>query len=399
VTRQHSYAVAQSFTQANRTLIANQRINRTTMRAAIIAICMLLGTATPAAAEISIGINIGFYPDLVMVPGYPVYYAPQLNTNLFFYDGLYWVYAQDRWYASSWYNGPWDMMEPEMVPYFVLRVPVLYYRQPPQYFIGWRREEPPRWGEHWGRDWEERRRGWDHWDRASAPPPAPLPTYQRQYTGDRYPRPEQQQALRTQHYQYQPHEPVVRQVFEHSHAAAAPAQPSAQNPRGSRGAPPADTRRANPPADRPASADRPPTAERAATAGRAESRPPSGTQPPDSRRQQADRPATQQTQADRPRPQSNSSPDSQRRTGSETRASAPPPAAAREGNPVAERQQARPAQAASPPREAQQASRPAPQAERPPQQAERPAQQAERPPAKSQAQEPKREPEREREHQ
>lgn len=31
------------------------------------------------------------YPDLVQVPGYPVYYAPRVNENLFFYDGQYWV--------------------------------------------------------------------------------------------------------------------------------------------------------------------------------------------------------------------------------------------------------------------------------------------------------------------
>ena len=74
------------------------------------------------------------YPELVRVPGYPVYYAPQLNSNFFFYDGMYWVYQRDNWYASSWYNGPWGMVGPESVPLFVLRVPVRYYRTPPAYF-------------------------------------------------------------------------------------------------------------------------------------------------------------------------------------------------------------------------------------------------------------------------
>jgi hypothetical protein len=98
---------------------------------------MLFGTCAPAGAQVSIGINLGAYPDLVAVPGYPVYYAPRLDSNFFFYDGLYWVYAQDNWYASSWYDGPWDMVAPESVPLFVLRVPVRYYRQPPGYFGGW----------------------------------------------------------------------------------------------------------------------------------------------------------------------------------------------------------------------------------------------------------------------
>ena len=67
------------------------------------------------------------YPQLVPVRGYPVYYAPQLNSNYFFYDGMYWVYQRDNWYASSWYNGPWGLVAREAVPLYVLRIPVRYY--------------------------------------------------------------------------------------------------------------------------------------------------------------------------------------------------------------------------------------------------------------------------------
>lgn len=77
----------------------------------------------PASAQVSIGINLQMYPDLAVVPGYPVYYAPQLDSNYFFYDGLYWVYQEDNWYASAWHNGPWWQMSPEDVPLYVLRVP------------------------------------------------------------------------------------------------------------------------------------------------------------------------------------------------------------------------------------------------------------------------------------
>lgn len=184
-----------------------------------LALGALLGVALPALAEVSlgvdlpglsIGINMPAYPQLVRVPGQPVYYAPQADANYFFYDGLYWVYAQDGWYSSSWYDGPWDLVTPEFVPVFVLRVPVRYYRQPPVFFRGWVGEAAPRWGEHWGHDWEQRRAGWNHWDRASAPAPAPLPAYQRNYSGNRYPHAAQQQALRSQNYSYQPHERVGR---------------------------------------------------------------------------------------------------------------------------------------------------------------------------------------------
>jgi hypothetical protein len=169
---------------------------------------------------LSIGINLPLYPELVPVPGYPVYYAPQVDSNYFFYDGMYWVYQRDNWYASSWYNGPWGLIGPEAVPLFVLRVPVRYYRQPPAYFHGWRSDAPPRWDEHWGNAWAQNHRGWDSWNRNAAPPPAPLPAYQRQYSGNRYPAAAQQRALQSQNYRYQPHDAVVRQHYQTQQGAA-----------------------------------------------------------------------------------------------------------------------------------------------------------------------------------
>ena len=83
------------------------------IRHLLIVLGMLLTTPASAEVQVNIGINIPVYPDLVVVPGYPVYYAPQVETNLFFYDGLYWVYQDDYWYSSPWYNGPWWAVEPE----------------------------------------------------------------------------------------------------------------------------------------------------------------------------------------------------------------------------------------------------------------------------------------------
>jgi hypothetical protein len=199
------------------------------MRHALIALCLWLGSTAPALAQlsvyfggpgISIGVNVPVYPTLQRVPGYPVYYAPGLNTNYFFYDGLYWVFEGDDWYASDWYNGPWYRVDPGYVPVYLLRVPVRYYRHRPAYFRSWRVDAPPRWHEHWGPSWAERRAGWDRWDRKSAPAPAPLPTYQRQYSRDRYPRAEQQAIIQSQSYRYQPKEEVSRQVFQQRRAQA-----------------------------------------------------------------------------------------------------------------------------------------------------------------------------------
>ncbi len=164
--------------------------------------------------NLSIGINMPIYPELVPVAGYPVYYAPRVDANYFFYDGMYWVYEGDNWYASSWYNGPWGFVQPQAVPLFVLRIPVRYYRQPPPYFRGWAANAAPRWGQHWGREWEQQRRGWSRWDRSTVPGRAPLPAYQRQYAGERYPREEQQHSLRSQQYRYQSRDNAVRQQYQ-----------------------------------------------------------------------------------------------------------------------------------------------------------------------------------------
>jgi hypothetical protein len=201
-----------------------------------IMLCSITSTVAQVSVEIglpgvSIGINQPVYPDLVPVPGYPVYYAPQVNSNYFFYDGMYWVYQQDNWYASSWYNGPWGLVASEDVPLFILRVPVRYYRQPPAYFGGWASDAPPRWGEHWGNEWEKRRSGWDNWNRSAVPAPAPLPIYQRQYSGNRYPRAEQQQVLQSQNYRYQPKDAVVQQRYQAQRVQSAPASSSQQDQR------------------------------------------------------------------------------------------------------------------------------------------------------------------------
>jgi hypothetical protein len=208
------------------------------MRNAFVALLIAVLPLTTAHAKIDvsvgvelpgvrIGVNVPAYPNLVQVPGYPVYYDSQSTSNYFFYDGLYWVYAGDNWYASSWYNGPWRLEPPEDVPLFVLRVPVRYYREAPGYFRGWRTDDPPRWGEHWGHAWEEHRPEWKTWNR----PPAPLPEYQRKYVGQSYPQNvEERHSIRSKNYKgYQPYEPVTQRHF------AKPQQENREKKKESRG--------------------------------------------------------------------------------------------------------------------------------------------------------------------
>ena len=68
------------------------------MRYTLMVLLVLLCSVSSAAAQVSvgiglprvsIGINLPSFPSLVVVPGYPVYYAPRVDANLFFYDGVY----------------------------------------------------------------------------------------------------------------------------------------------------------------------------------------------------------------------------------------------------------------------------------------------------------------------
>ena len=307
------------------------------MRKTFVVLSMLLCSIASAGAQVSvgialpgvsIGINVPVYPDLERISGYPVYYAPRLNSNYFFYDGMYWVYDRDNWYASSWYNGPWVLVDSEAVPLFILRIPVRYYREPPAYFRGWDSDAPPRWGDHWGNAWEQRRQGWDNWNRSAVPAPAPLPVYQRQYSGNRYPRAEQQQVLEREHYRYQPHDTAVQQQFQTQRVQSAPAasppvrqaaQPQErfqqQGQRAQRivSSPPLSRQQAAPTAPRaqppqsygvnirrPVAANRPP--QQARPTAQPQARQPQARQP-QARQPQARQPQARQPQARQPRAQ------------------------------------------------------------------------------------------------
>ena len=257
---------------------------------AVAAVCLVLGGGTlavgrmqvgvaVAAPGLSIGINIPAYPQLIPIPGYPAYYAPSVSANLFFYDGLYWVYAGDNWYYSSWYDGPWSLAEPELVPDFILRIPILYYRSPPPYFLHWNRAAPPRWGEHWGRGWEEHRRGWDRWDRAHVPPRAPLPGYQGGFPRGRYPGADGRRNLENRYYHYRPQDPRDRSRLEQAPQVPRTVAPQTSRPPQNRrrpAAPPQAPRVRHGPMQRPPAYTGPPPAHlerQAPDANRPRSRP------------------------------------------------------------------------------------------------------------------------------
>ena len=165
------------------------------MKRFLLAALLAIASAFPAAAQeyYDIDVDLPQYPEMAPVEDSPVYYAPEVDSNYFFYDGLYWDYCNDGWYSSPWYNGPWSYVDPIYVPTYILWVPIRYYRKPSHHWRGWNAHRPPRWAERWGRDWQARHnqvfRGRErpHYGRA------PLPDYQRSYNRANYPRVPQQQ--------------------------------------------------------------------------------------------------------------------------------------------------------------------------------------------------------------
>ncbi len=128
------------------------------MRRNVILVGILIAAAVgllpaPAAArtDVQIGINLGpAPPQLVVVPGSPVYYAPQLPYNYFHYGGQYYVFHDDAWYFAPSYNGPWAPIALEYVPPPILRVPGSYYRVPPGHWKEHHKHGPPPWAPAWG---------------------------------------------------------------------------------------------------------------------------------------------------------------------------------------------------------------------------------------------------------
>ena len=82
-----------------------------------------------ARADVDVHIGIGLPlpivfaapPRLVVVPETYVYAVPDIEVDLFFYDGWWWRPWQGRWYRSRHYNSGWVYYR--SVPYFYRGIP------------------------------------------------------------------------------------------------------------------------------------------------------------------------------------------------------------------------------------------------------------------------------------
>ncbi|HMI32331.1 MAG TPA: hypothetical protein VK527_11395 [Candidatus Limnocylindrales bacterium] len=76
------------------------------------------------------GLSLSFrsQPDLIMIPTSRVYYARNIDQDLYRYGDNWYYTADDCWYAARSYRGPFVQISVASVPYDVYHVPASYRR-------------------------------------------------------------------------------------------------------------------------------------------------------------------------------------------------------------------------------------------------------------------------------
>jgi hypothetical protein len=89
---------------------------------------LLIGIPIPTMARVDVGISINLPliqfsspPEVIVLPGTDVYVDPDLDVDIFFYDGWWWRPWEGRWYRSQDYSSGWVYYE--SVPSFYVWIP------------------------------------------------------------------------------------------------------------------------------------------------------------------------------------------------------------------------------------------------------------------------------------
>ncbi len=102
-------------------------------------------------------------PQLVVVPGTNVYFAPDVSADVLFYGGYWWRSYEGRWYRGRSYRGPWHHTVRGGVPSAIYRLPRgyrhsyshnprLHHQEVERNWHRWQRDH------HWQRDYHHDRR-------------------------------------------------------------------------------------------------------------------------------------------------------------------------------------------------------------------------------------------------
>ena len=131
-----------------------------------ILLALVLVFPIPTMAGVDVGISISLPPlivfaappEVVVIPETNVYAVPDLDVDIFFYNGWWWRPWEGRWYRSRNYSSGWG-----------------YYRNVPSFYrgipSGWRNDYRER---RWrGHQWNHQRiphqqlqRNWRNWEKS-----------------------------------------------------------------------------------------------------------------------------------------------------------------------------------------------------------------------------------------
>ena len=144
-------------------------------------VMFVIGTSYSKEATAELNINVGINvpppphlvipapPPMFVIPGTYVYFAPEVDVDIFFYHGYWYRPYRGHWYRSRSYNGKWAYISPKNVPSGLLRLPPDFRHVPPGHrhvphgelkknWRTWEREKY--WERHGGREWHGEK--WEH---------------------------------------------------------------------------------------------------------------------------------------------------------------------------------------------------------------------------------------------
>lgn len=103
-------------------------------------LCFSFLCANKSLAEVDVDVHLGIPlpaivigapPAMVMIVGTPVYFAPDLEIDIFFHHGYWYRPYQGRWFRAFHYGGPWHHIAPRAVPSVIINLPPGYRNIPP----------------------------------------------------------------------------------------------------------------------------------------------------------------------------------------------------------------------------------------------------------------------------
>jgi hypothetical protein len=117
---------------------------------------MAMGTAEGGDVNVNIGVPpvaavvvapppvMVARPQVVLVPGTPVFTAPNVEFNVFLFGGKYYSHHNDVWYVTPRPGAKWERVAVATVPVEVRGVPVKYYKVKPKHAKAWKHDDDDR---------------------------------------------------------------------------------------------------------------------------------------------------------------------------------------------------------------------------------------------------------------